>query len=156
MGREEREQEDNGLGALFKRKQRPMRQHVVPSHDVRSVDLTTPRLERGRVPPPLPAGVIRTSPMQDDEIRGYTAQVTVTSESKVLLPADPKRKFLFVQNNDLLGNVNISFGVDATLATGMRLSANGGGILLDNNVPTSAVFIIGSIALNSNVTLVSA
>lgn len=61
---------------------------------------------------------------------------------------------MYLVNNDTLGYAIISFGVDATLATGMKLAAGGGGIMLDNNVPTAAVYIIGSIALNSNITMV--
>jgi len=50
----------------------------------------------------------------------------------------------------------VTFGTEATLATGIKLGAGGGGILLDNHVPTAAVFIIGSIASNPNVSLIEA
>jgi hypothetical protein len=88
-------------------------------------------------------------------VTGYTSQITVTDKSEVLLPANPDRKFLFIQNNDPIAFANMSFGVAATLTTGMRLGSSGGGILLDNNVPTAAIFIIGSSPNNSNVTLIS-
>lgn len=146
------EERDNEEGALLRRNRDSGPLTRAPLS--RAVDLTAPRQERGRSVPPPPPGVVRTQPIEED-IRGYTAQITVTDTSKLLLPADSRRRFLFVQNNDTLGNVNLSFGVDATLATGMRLSANGGGILLDNNVPTAAVYVIGTIAANSNVTLIS-
>lgn len=89
------------------------------------------------------------------EVRGYTSPVEVTSTSKILLPADPKRKFLFIQNNDLLGSVTLSFGSTAVLGIGIKLASNGGGILLDINTPTADLYAIGSIASNSNVTLIS-
>ena len=60
-----------------------------------------------------------------------------------------------MQNNHPSAYANLSFGGDATLDSGMRLASAGGGILLDNNVPTSAIFIIGS-AANSQITVIAA
>lgn len=115
------------------------------------IDLTTPVLSPSGQPVSSGqyVGAGANSP------RGYTQQINVTALSQLLLPADPSRRFLFMQNNDAVGTCTLSFGVDATLATGMKLGANGGGILLDNNVPTAALYIIGSIANNPNVTLIS-
>lgn len=117
------------------------------------IDLNAPRTTVGRPDAPPKPGIMRVA--TDTKVRGYTAQITAQSVSALLLPSDPERKFLFIQNNDPVGYANIAFGVDATLNTGMRLTANGGGILLDNNVPTAAIYIIGSIAANSNITLIS-
>lgn len=90
------------------------------------------------------------------DVKGFTGQVTATAQSTQILPADPSRKFLFFSNDDALGYARISFGVEATLTTGIKIAPGGGGILLDNNVPTAAVFIIGSIATNPNITMVVA
>ena len=92
----------------------------------------------------------------DEQARGYTARVTVTDESVMILPANPKRRFLFFSNDDALGFARVTFGTEATLATGIKLGAGGGGILLDNHVPTAAVFIIGNIPVNPNVSLIEA
>lgn len=101
-----------------------------------------------------PDGVSPKAPMP--EIRGSTSLINATLRSTLLLPADPRRKFLFIQNNDPVGNAQISFGVAATMKTGMKLAAVGGGVLLDNNVPTTDVYIIGDVADNSNITMVVA
>lgn len=121
----------------------------------RSIDLTTPRRSRQPMQGGLPPDTVRTLPAESGEIRGYTQQIAVTSQSQLLLPADPKRKFLFISNDDAIGYARISFGAEATLTTGIKIAAGGGAILLDINCPTAAVYIIGSIALNSNVSLIS-
>lgn len=121
-----------------------------------STDLTTPRISASGIVGGVPMipGYDNTSDAAG--VKGFTSQVNATNASQLLLPADPNRKFLMMVNDDALGYVRITWGVDATLVTGIKLSANGGGILLDNNVPTAALYIIGSIPLNSNITLVSA
>jgi len=155
---EEREKEERGLSRQINR--------AIPYHrpTVRragidglgellepSIDLTNPR---SSVAVQSGQNLSMNLPTSS-EVRGFTAQVHVTSASVLLLPADPARKFLFLQNNDALGSCTASFGCDAVLGVGIRLAAGGGGILLDNNVPTSALYIIGSIASNPNVTLIS-
>lgn len=136
----------------FYRKRRENLGELIPP----PIDLTTPTLSpSGRAINPDNGLLTGGANIPDDGIRGYTAQINVTSASQLMLPADRRRTFLFLQNNDSLGSCTISFGVTATLATGIKLGANGGGILLDNNVPTAAIYIIGSIANNSNVTLIS-
>ena len=103
---------------------------------------------RGSVP--LPSN----SAQNIARITGNTVHVVATSVSTMILPADANRTFLFFENDDSLGFARVAFGVDATLATGMKLGSGGGGILLDNHVPTGAVFIIGSIASNANITMI--
>jgi len=93
---------------------------------------------------------------QEAEALGYTLQVTATPNSTLLLPVNMKRKFLFMLNDDALGYARIAFGSAATLTLGMKLAASGGGVLLDNNVPKAQINIIGSIANNSNITLIEA
>jgi len=89
--------------------------------------------------------------------RGITVPLTVTAASQEIIPADANRTFLFIQNNDPLGIVYVSFGGDAAAVNqGFRLAPGGGAILLDNHVPTARVHMIGSIANNPNVTSVSA
>jgi len=87
--------------------------------------------------------------------RGITSQFTVTNAVQQMLPANFNRRFLFVQNNDPLGSVTLSVGnPNAQLGVGFNLPANGGGILLDQNVPTTGIWCIGSIASNPNVSIV--
>jgi hypothetical protein len=88
-------------------------------------------------------------------LRGLTYPGRVTNVNSEVLAPDFDRRFLFVQNNDPAGNVWISFGAPAVLGVGMKLGAGGGGILLDNNVPTSQLNAIGSIALNTNLTIIT-
>lgn len=87
--------------------------------------------------------------------RGATRPITVTAASQEIIPADADRKFLYLVNNDPVGVVYVSIGgVGAALLQGITLAAAGGGILLDNNVPTGKIFMIGTIANNPNVTAV--
>ena len=87
---------------------------------------------------------------------GFTRPLIVTNASVEVLPADFSRKFLFLQNNDAVGVVFVSVGgAGAALNQGFRLGAGGGGILLDVNVPTDRIFMIGSIANNPNVTAIT-
>ena len=95
-------------------------------------------------------------PLAHSDTPGNTVQIVATAKSTMILPADPYRRFLYFLNNDAVAYATLAFGVDATLVTGMRLGSGGGGILLDNNVPRSAIFIIGSSASNANITLVYA
>lgn len=105
----------------------------------------------------VPTVAGRAGALQPVQItRGQTFDRTVTNVSQSLLPIDHDRRFLFIQNNDTLGVVYLSYGRDAVLGSGMRLSAGGGGILLDVNVPTAELFAIGSIASNPNITIITA
>lgn len=89
--------------------------------------------------------------------RGITQPVTVTNVSQEIFPADAARKFITVTNNDPIGVVYVSFGgAGAGLNQGLRVGPGGGGFLLDINVPTSRIFMIGSIAANPNVSVVVA
>lgn len=110
--------------------------------------------------PPLGGGIANPPTLSDNgtpaRLRGLTYPGTVLSTPGQLLTADFDRKFLFIQNNDTLGVVWVSFGAPAVLGIGMRLAAGGGGILLDNNVPTAQVNAIGSIASNSNISIITA
>lgn len=126
-----------------------LRERVAPGRYVpASIDLRQKRITPA---PQLPIGGAPAAV----KIKGNTQQVTVTSVSQMVLPADPDRKSIIALNDDTLGDVRMAFGVDATTVTGIRLGANGGGILLDNNCPTSAVYMIGTVAVNSNVTVIT-
>lgn len=89
--------------------------------------------------------------------RGFTYPVNVTNVSQMWQDVDLNRKFLYLLNNDALGVVWVSFGgAGQPVGQGIRLGAGGGGILLDISVPTSKIFLIGTIANNVNVTAVIA
>ena len=94
--------------------------------------------------------------MAEAQALGYTFQVIATGASTRLLPVNLKRTFLYILNNDALGYARVAFGSAATLSSGIILQANGGGILLDVNVPKAQLYIIGSIANNPNITLIEA
>lgn len=87
-------------------------------------------------------------------IRGKTFPVTVSAVSQNILPRDNDRKFLFIVNNDPVGVVFVSFGNDAAINQGIRLAAVGGSALLDISVPTERVTMIGTLALNPNVSII--
>lgn len=146
MSHEEQLQEERALRGNAPAILRYPRSFVRPASD-----LETPRVS--------PSGQLmrpgQSSPASE-QTRGYTSQITVTGASIMILPANPNRKFLFFSNDDAVGFARVTFGVEATLTTGIKLSAGGGGILLDNHVPTAAVFIIGSIASNPNVSMIEA
>lgn len=93
---------------------------------------------------------------QEAEALGYTLQVTATNKSQLLLPVNPKRNFLFMLNDDPLGNARVAFGAAATMTVGFKLAAGGGGFLLDNHVPRAQINLIGDTASNSNITLIEA
>ena len=95
-------------------------------------------------------------PGQPPRVRGLTFPLNVTNVSTVVLPADFDRRMLFLQNNDSVGVVYLSFGVPAVIGQGIRLGSSGGGILLDVHVPTCDIYAIGSIVSNINVTASSA
>lgn len=89
--------------------------------------------------------------------RGLTYPLNVTNASFEMFPIDVDRKFIYLLNNDALGVVWVTFGgAGAVVGQGMRLASGGGGILLDQNVPTNRIFMIGTIANNPNVTAVVA
>jgi hypothetical protein len=94
-----------------------------------------------------PAGIVQ-------QPRGLTYTFNVTLVSQLAFPVDFNRLFLFVQNNDPLGVAWLSFGGNAVIGTGIKLAAGGGGILLDNNVPTAGIYLIGTIASNQNITFI--
>ena len=103
---------------------------------------------QGNVVPGAPGRIARTE-------RGLTYPLLITAVSQEVFPVDLDRKMLYLLNNDALGVVWVFFGgAGAVVGQGMRLAPGGGGILLDNHVPTSRIFMIGTIASNPNVTAV--
>lgn len=104
----------------------------------------------------LPDGTVVQSGVTLQRARGLTFPVTVGLVSVEVLPIDFDRRFLFIQNNDTLGLLWCSYGSAQALGIGMRFTAGGGGILLDNNVPTCAIYMIGTIANNPNITIIAA
>jgi hypothetical protein len=105
----------------------------------------------------MPDGSVQTVPGTSAQIpRGVTLQYNVLAADTVALAVDFDRKFLFIFNNDVLGDVWGAWGSPAKVGVGMKLKAGGGGILLDNNVPTAELHLIGTIASNQNVTIQTA
>ena len=124
--------------------------------DVQAAMLYDPRnIPRGYGGAPPAAGAASSQP-QPPPIRGNTQPAVVTNTAKIILPANPDRKFLLIQNSDPLGNIWLAFGVDAAVNFGIKVASAGGAILFDNNIPNSAVSAIGDIASNPFVTIVSA
>lgn len=79
------------------------------------------------------------------------AAANVTNASAQLLAAKPLRRFLLVQNNHATASVFLNLaGAAATVAAGVKLEP-GGSLLLDNFVPSAAIFAIGDTASNTAV-----
>lgn len=87
--------------------------------------------------------------------RGFPVPCNITLVSQLILPVDLGRKWLFIQNFDALGVVWAMFGTDAALNTGMKFAAGGGGVLIDANCPTNSLYLIGTIASNQNLTIIT-
>lgn len=78
----------------------------------------------------------------------------VTSASGELLAAKPLRRFLLVQNNHATASVFLNMsGAAATVAAGVKVGP-GGSLLLDQFVPSAAIFAIGDTASNTAVVVV--
>jgi hypothetical protein len=104
----------------------------------------------------MPDGSVQTIPGVQAQIpRGVTLQYNVLVADTVALAVNFDRKFLFILNNDVLGDVWGAWGVPAKVGVGMKFKAGGGGIMLDNNVPTAELHLIGTIASNQNFTIIS-
>lgn len=81
------------------------------------------------------------------------AQATVTNASAQLLAAKSNRSYLLIQNKDAAGNIWLNMaGAAATQANGIKIGP-GGSFELNCNILTGAVFAIGDIASNANVTV---
>jgi hypothetical protein len=71
--------------------------------------------------------------------------VSVAASTTDVLAANANRKMLLLIN-DSTNTIYVKFSGDASLNTGTRLNANGGSILFDRYVPTSAVKAIATVA----------
>jgi hypothetical protein len=81
------------------------------------------------------------------------ASATVTTTSTVVLAANANRQYLLIQNNDLSGQIYVTFGAAATPTTGIKIGPGGNyesGVVCS----TQSVNIIGSVASNANVVTV--
>jgi hypothetical protein len=72
----------------------------------------------------------------------------VTATSQQLVAANPTRKFIWLQNLSTTVNVAVRFGASAASLTNGFQIAPQGTLILDSNVNTSAVQIIGSAPTN--------
>jgi hypothetical protein len=71
--------------------------------------------------------------------------------STKVVPANPYRAFLLIQNNDAVNAVFVNFGADASLTNALRIVANGnlafaGGSKGGSFCPLEDVYIIGAAA----------
>jgi hypothetical protein len=81
-------------------------------------------------------------------------QKTVTNAGGQLLAANALRRYLIIQNNDVIGDIYVRMdGTAATLTTGIKIPA-GGTYEIQGFVPTGAITAIGSIASNVNIVTV--
>ena len=81
-----------------------------------------------------------------DSVSPTDNSVSVGNTSTAVLPANPTRSFLFLQND----SVNVIYaqidGTPAALNVGIRLNANGGSFQLDSNdIPQGAVNAISAV-----------
>lgn len=82
--------------------------------------------------------------------RGFTYPATATNVPTKLLESDLNRTFFSFINNDALGRVTVSFGLPQPFGVGMPANPGGGGFILDNHCPTTAIYITGDVASNAN------
>jgi len=88
--------------------------------------------------------------------RGLTSPFLATNQSLQVLPIDFDRRYLMICNNDPLGILYLSFGLAGVYGSGIVINPNGGYFLADYNCPTAQAFLVGSIALNQNVSITTA
>lgn len=88
-----------------------------------------------------------------ERARGITTPYLVTNQSQQVLPIDFDRKYLLVENNDAAGIIYASWGIAGVYGQGIVINPNNGYYLADYNCPTAQLFLIGSIALNGNVSI---
>lgn len=81
-------------------------------------------------------------------------QIIITNVSQQFLPENESRQYLFIQNNDALGNLFVSFTNAATLLNGIKIPP-GSSYELNKVIPSNSINIIGDIASNANVVLVT-
>ena len=82
------------------------------------------------------------------------AQATVANVSGQLLPANPARRYLMVQNKALTGDIYVNVtGAAATAANGV-LVVPGAALELAGYVPDGAITAIGTVASNTSVVVV--
>lgn len=87
--------------------------------------------------------------------RGFAnSQITVTNASQVFSAANINRQYLLIQNKDTLGNIWVVFNAAATTLLGIKIPV-GGSYELNNVCSTDSINIIGDVASNSNVVIVT-
>jgi hypothetical protein len=77
-------------------------------------------------------------------------QHTATGTSSQIVPANPLRKFVMIQNNGAL-DLYVGVGVTATLLNSIKIPAFGGSLTFDTAVATNAFNSITSGGTNSNI-----
>jgi hypothetical protein len=81
------------------------------------------------------------------------ASAVVTSISSKIIDSNADRRYLLIQNNDANGDIYLMLnGQEASLLGGLKVAA-GASFELNNFVTNQAIFAIGSIALNGNITI---
>jgi hypothetical protein len=85
--------------------------------------------------------------------RGLTSLFLVTNQSLRALPIDFDRRYLLIVNNDAVGIISAFWGLPGAYGKGIVINANGGFYEPANNCPTAQLFLIGSIAINNNVSI---
>jgi hypothetical protein len=80
---------------------------------------------------------------------------SIGNSSGLVANANGARQYLLIQNRDGAGNIYLTFGVAATVATGIKIPP-GGSYEPTGIVTTQAIYGIGDIASNTNVLVASA
>lgn len=105
----------------------------------------------------MPALTIASLPQVRPLANGSSSAKTVTSGGGQLLPANPLRGSLEIQNNDSAGVIVVHvYGGTAILnpPNGIRIAPGGSWYWPPENCPQGVINAIGSIASNPNVTVV--
>ncbi len=93
-----------------------------------------------RIPAPVPSNNYKSA------MYPFVSQLASTK----VVPANPYRAFLLIQNNDVAANfIFVNFGADASLTNALRIAGNGGNLVFSGGAkggsfcPLEDVYIVG-------------
>lgn len=102
----------------------------------------------------LSGNVSVVNALDQHQCSAANSQKTVTTVAANVLPANPDRAFLIVQNKHNVGKIYIAFGGVATVGGGYEIAPGDALELVGGIVPVGAVSAIGDAASNAAVVVV--
>jgi hypothetical protein len=101
-------------------------------------------------PPPVPGAPVITDWRVPNLVNWISFQIT-PSFIKPILPVDYHRQYIEVQNNDTVGILFITFGVQPQSNGGNAINVNPGlGFIIDQKCPFTPMYVASNIALTVN------